>query len=240
MPAARPLVDRFWEKVRKGDGCWEWTGAVNPNGQGRINADRSSKPLASSRVSWSLHFGAIPDGGSIKQRCGNKGCVRPDHLVLSTGGGRLETDPATRFWNKVEKGEGCWNWTGRVLWNGYGTLWNNGGTDVYAHRLSWEMHNGPIPDGLYVLHRCDNRRCVRPDHLLLGTNADNFADMRAKRRHAKGTMLPQAKLDDDKVREIRKLAGLTSQGAMARRFGVGQGQIAKVIARKAWRHVGDA
>jgi hypothetical protein len=95
-----------------------------------------------------------------------------------------------RFWAKVRTSKGCWEWTACTR-NGYGRLGLNGGV-ADAHRLSWEMHYGQIPNGLCVLHHCDNRLCVRPDHLFLGTRGDNIADMDAKGR--RGIYYPPAPL----------------------------------------------
>lgn len=93
-----------------------------------------------------------------------------------------------RFWKMVEKREpdGCWEWQGNVLSDGYGSIRMPGaqGQPVKAHRYSWELHHGPIPEGVLVLHRCDNQRCVRPDHLFLGSQSDNMQDMHNKRRHS--------------------------------------------------------
>ncbi len=92
-----------------------------------------------------------------------------------------------RFWDKVVKSDECWEWQGAHDPRGYGFIGApGGGKNLLAHRVSWELHNGAIPQGRYVLHRCDNPRCVRPDHLFLGTHADNMADRQAKGRQAQG------------------------------------------------------
>lgn len=96
------------------------------------------------------------------------------------------------FWDQVEKLEGedsCWEWRGRRRGRGYGYLPKplEGGTETAAHRAAWELEIGPIPDGLFVCHHCDNPPCVRPTHLFLGTNADNMRDMVAKGRHLERT-----------------------------------------------------
>lgn len=92
---------------------------------------------------------------------------------------------ADRFWLKVQKGSGCWLWTGGKHGRGYGGLHCGGKVFrkyLQAHRVSWELHHGPIPDGLWVLHKCDNPICVNPDHLFLGTRQDNMGDCAAKGR----------------------------------------------------------
>jgi HNH endonuclease len=90
---------------------------------------------------------------------------------------------ADRFWEKVKKTDGCWEWTARRLPKGYGTIsCVDHRTSLCAHRVSWELHNGPIPDGMWVLHHCDNPQCANPDHLFLGTHTQNMRDMLAKGR----------------------------------------------------------
>ena len=89
-----------------------------------------------------------------------------------------------RFWQKVRKGPGCWEWTSARLPSGYGLIsWR--GTEHYAHRVSWMIHHGEVPAGMYVLHRCDNPPCVNPDHLYPGDAADNMRDCisRGRRNH---------------------------------------------------------
>lgn len=159
----------------------------------------------------------------------------------------------SRFQAKVERTSDCWLWHGTRDPHGYGILWVRG-RNVRAHRLSWELHYGPVPAGMNVLHHCDNPTCVRPDHLFLGTHADNVADKVAKGRQASGERhgarrhrerMPRgerngnARLAADDVREIRRLyaVGTATQTALAARFGVTQRVIWQIVHRLTWRHV---
>lgn len=91
-----------------------------------------------------------------------------------------------RFWRYVDKTDECWTWTGGRINGGYGCFSVDGETNVAAHRFSYQLHNGEIPAGLVVCHRCDNPPCVRPDHLFLGTQLDNVRDMFSKGRSVSG------------------------------------------------------
>lgn len=92
-----------------------------------------------------------------------------------------------RFWPRVEKTESCWLWTGARTVAGYGTIGRNKSMHM-ATRMLWGILNGPIPAGLFLCHHCDNPPCIRPDHLFLGTHADNMADMVRKGRSANGAL----------------------------------------------------
>lgn len=136
-----------------------------------------------------------------------------------------------------EPNTGCWVWTGPVAPNGYGTH----GTDK-AHRVSYRIHNGPIPSGMWVLHSCDNRWCVSPHHLRLGTRRENIDDMVARRRNRvskqQGQKNPAAKLTPEGVVQIRaRLARGDKHGAIAKDFGVGRFAIWRIAAGTGWTSV---
>lgn len=146
-----------------------------------------------------------------------------------------------RFWAKVEKTETCWLWTGQFDSDGYGRIKtsNRPRRRIRAHALSWAIHFGPIPAGLVVCHRCDNPPCVRPDHLFLGTTADNQHDKVAKGRQARGEAVGAAKLTAEQVLEIRSryANGGVSQAALAVDYDIGSGAIWAVVTRRTWKHL---
>ena len=135
-----------------------------------------------------------------------------------------------------EPNSGCLLWTLAYYPNGYGHA-SYRGLETCAHRVSWQLHCGPIADGLHVCHKCDNRACVNPDHLFLGTPQDNAADKVAKGRHPRGVMKCNAKLSEDTVRAIRssELGGRD----LARFYGVTESAIRQIKKRKTWAHVED-
>ena len=168
---------------------------------------------------------------------------------------------AERFWDKVDRSAGldsCWLWTGpRNRADGYGSL-SRGSRDaghVYAHRLSWEIHHGPTPAGLLVLHHCDNPPCVNYTHLFLGTQADNLRDMDAKDRrvppagdrngsrthpecYPKGSARRHSKLREPDIPVIRgRSAGGDRLIDIAADYGVSDTTILHVVQRKKWKHV---
>lgn len=142
-----------------------------------------------------------------------------------------------RFFRSFSKTEGCWLWTKSTNKYGYGII-SDSGKGIRAHRLSWVLHNGPIPEGLFVLHHCDVRLCVRPDHLFLGTHQDNRADCVGKGRQARGECQHSAKLTEGDVVLIRTYIkiGLTLS-SIADRFGVTKEAIYCIKHKKTWKHV---
>jgi len=130
----------------------------------------------------------------------------------------------------------CVVWPGYKNEKGYGKVMV-ARRCVRAHRHAWGQHFGPIPDGLNVLHNCDNPACINPGHLFLGTQAQNMADKVAKDRQQKGERVPTAKLTEGDVREIRALKGSLTQRAIAVRFAVDQSTVSDIVRRKNWRHI---
>lgn len=150
----------------------------------------------------------------------------------------------TRFWRLVSKSddpEGCWIWTGYRDPNGYGRVSVTPSRDRLAHRIAWMLTTGEMPKG-FLLHRCDNPSCVRPDHMREGTQADNMRDMDAKGRRRTGRFPGElsnfAKLSESDVHEIRNLAarGLP-QREIADKFRVAYTNINQIVNRRTWRHV---
>lgn len=132
----------------------------------------------------------------------------------------------------------CWPWHGSTHHTGYGVIADEQNIQRSAHRLAYELAHGPIPNGLAICHTCDNRLCVNPAHLFLGTNADNSADMVRKNRQAKGSTVGTSKLTEEDVRKIRALAGVLTHKAIAARFHVSVQLIGFIMTRRAWKHVG--
>lgn len=135
---------------------------------------------------------------------------------------------------------GCWLWRGTIDRRGYGQLRLGRLKLRKAHRLSWEDARGPIPPGMHVCHRCDTPACVNPDHLFLGTHADNMADMVAKGRAkgggaAKGAANRMAKLTEEQALAVR--ADTRSQRVIAEAFGISQSNVYAIRAGIAWTHL---
>lgn len=147
----------------------------------------------------------------------------------------------TRFWSKVDKSGDCWLWTTSVSKAGYGFFWFSGRTEL-AHRMSWRFHFGAIPEGMMICHTCDNPSCVNPNHLFLGTAADNAKDRESKGRGAnnrppnKGEANGRAKLTVKDVQEIRRLLNEGHSGrSIAKQFGVSGVMVSFIKRGLSWK-----
>lgn len=131
---------------------------------------------------------------------------------------------------------GCWLWTGCVTDDGHGRFWVNGAQPP-AHRASWRLHAGAIPDGAQVLHKCDVACCVNPNHLYLGTDADNARDrvMRGRSAPVDKENAPNAKLTQVQVDEMRLLrAQGATQRLLSAQFGISRSQVYNIVNRRQW------
>lgn len=133
---------------------------------------------------------------------------------------------------------GCYVFTGYIHVSGYGEMWCGGRTRQFVHRLSYFLCNGPIPEGQLVCHKCDNKPCINPEHLFLGSYQDNSSDMVSKGRSLFGANHPRAKLIEDDVLRIRQLIEQNiPSNEIAKQFPVTDVMIARIKYRKAWSHI---
>jgi hypothetical protein len=159
---------------------------------------------------------------------------------------RPATEPEARFWKLVDRRgpNQCWEFKGSKGRNGYGQVWSYGKI-IRTHRFSWTIHHGPIPDGMFVCHRCDNPSCVNPDHLFLGTHLENMADMTRKGRGRNsgegrpGENNPCHILTEVDVLAIRNDPELSklSQVEVGLRFGVSRQTVSDIRSGKRWRYL---
>lgn len=138
--------------------------------------------------------------------------------------------PIDRFWQRVNKTETCWLWTAASPSSPYGRM-RVGNRCISPHRFSYFIHFGSMPSGL-VLHKCDVMACVNPDHLFVGTQADNMADKKSKNRQVRGSDAARSRLRSDQVLAIRAATG--SQRGIARRFGVTQSAVWNIKNGRSW------
>lgn len=138
----------------------------------------------------------------------------------------------------INKDTNCWEWTRGLTYKGYASYWFSG-EPITGHRFSYARTFGAIPANLQVLHKCDNRKCVNPDHLFLGTNYDNTQDRVKKNRSCQGVKHKDAKLDEQIILLIREqyMSGNYSKRAIARGLGVSHTCVINVLNNKTWKHL---
>lgn len=208
---------------------------------------------ASSKGLCDLHYRRLRNKGTTdgpviakEQKCTVAGC---DQLQHSKGFCRLHAerarkhgDPLVRIqlrgenaqdkilhYSKLNPENGCREWTGCKDKDGYGIIRIIGSKDRGAHRIAYSAYIGEIPDGMHVLHRCDNPACVNPKHLFLGTSADNMRDKSKKGRHH------NARLSDQDVRAIRESEDVRRE--LAARYGVSISAIQQIKERRSYKHI---
>lgn len=185
--------------------------------------------------------------GVIFERAKSRLTRRPDAGQFCSrkcaGLGAKSVPIAERFWQFVfpNTPDECWEWQSSLSSHGYGQMsaGKGGGSPLSAHRISWELHRGPIPPRMFVLHHCDNRRCVNPAHLFIGTCHDNALDASAKGRLRHGEGHHAAILTEQTVVLCRRLyaAHQASIRALARRYGVQQKAMSDAVHGKTWAHI---
>ena len=230
----RNTLDDYWRQVSKSepDKCWPWTGGTISSGYGAIKLNQVNWLVH--KLAWTLLKGPIEKGLWLYNDCGCKLCCNPAHMHVGQPEENITRDMNTvdDFWKFVEKkgDDDCWEWLGCIKPNGYGQI-NYCGKNWNAQRLSWYLHFGEIRRGRYVCHHCDNKRCVNPKHLFVGTAQDNMDDCIRKGR--KATILTEEQVKS--IREDYDLGRFT-QAELASKFAISSGNISRIVNRKIWRY----
>lgn len=233
-------IERFISKVQvdSSTDCWNWISKKNKDGFGTFVFN--GRQTSAIRTSYKLFKTEdIPNNVIIKSFCGNERCVNPDHLCRLDD----ENHKDQRTYNTFRKyvrvlDNGCHEWTASLNIGGYGQLSVNR-RRVTAHRWAYEYHNNvKVPDGVFCCHKCDNPKCVNPEHIFLGTPKENTNDMIAKGRKPLGAKIRSAKLNDLSVTVIMEALALGhGQSAIAKYFRVSISLISLVKLGKTWCHV---
>ena len=222
-------IEKLMKRVEKSETCWNWTG---PNRRVCING----KKWKVARVMWTIYNGQIEDGMDIRRTCKNKYCVNPGHLKLFPGRNYFKC-LEDKFEYFIDKSGDCWNWTGGIGHEGYGDL-NFNHKKYLTHRFSYELHNGKIPEGKLVCHKCNNRKCVNPDHLYAGTQKQNSNDMILAGTLIHGKDHCHAKITEKDAVEIQRLyaQGGWTHRTLAEKFRINHSNIGNILRGTRWKH----
>jgi hypothetical protein len=224
--SGRPCV------TARGEGWQERRGAANPNAR---LSDAAVAEIRALRATGTATLGEIAAKYGIGPSQVGRIVRGESRLVAGLAAKTIEE----RFWEKVQKSDGCWLWTAATAPHGYGRFWVPAGSLVLAHSFAWALVNGPVPDGMEVCHNCpggDNPLCVRPEHCFLGTHADNMRDMAEKGRSKRGSEHANSKLTESDVLVIRSryAAGGATFASLACEYGVSPTAIGDIIEGRRW------
>lgn len=212
--------------------CWLWKAASDQNGkpkytyEERLDGKRKVYTIFVQHFMLERHENRALESRYVDTACSNLNCCNPNHLRERTLGERLK--------NYIVSPEGCWEWQGDFRPNGYGRLTING-KSVSSHRASYEYHVGKVPAGLLTLHLCDNKKCMRPEHLYVGTFIDNGADF-SDTGQFRGEGNPNVILKEDEVKEIKALikSRQITYHKIAEKFGVSRQAIKDIALGRTW------
>lgn len=233
MITATQVQEKIDKKIYISGDCWIWMGSLNKIGRPQLTFDHRKKEggkmvtIFPHEWLYEGRFGEL-EVRYLDNTCGELRCVNPDHQSPRTFERRLLS-------NLYKDGNGCWNWKGTFSPNGYGTITLDGKTKM-VHRVSYEFHSGErIPDGLMVCHRCDNRGCINPEHLYLGTHNDNMRDM-ANSDVMKGEANPKSILTQSQVIEIKQMikGRKVVYRKIAETYGVSRQAIKDIASGRTW------
>lgn len=216
--------------------CWVWTGGKNTIGRPtmtkevRVDGKRIVTTWYPQTVLYENFYNQKKPARYMDMTCGNKLCCNPAHMRPRTFD--------NRFWGKVEKSNdenGCWIWKGFLHKNGYGVI-NIDGKNQFVHRVSYQIaYNEEIPEDMMILHSCNNRACVNPAHLRIGTHEQNMKDMTEASRQARGCYNGNATLTEGQVLQIKEFI---SKGVpkkyIAMIFGTGFSTIKDIASGRTW------
>lgn len=228
-------------KVDKTSNCWLWQGAKSNGGAGSINVLGTA--LSVRRVAYEVFRETIPEHLSVFRTCNNNLCINPDHAYLFHQGSRKQNiSLADRFQSYCSEPNehGCVIWLGCKTPKGYGHLAKVtvNQSEQIAHRIAYALYVGEIPKGAHVLHRCDVPSCVNPEHLFVGTNADNVADKVAKGRSFLGIKAAKVRLSERDAADIKYQLQLgTTQKTLADKYHVHPSTIGAIATGKTWQPI---